>query len=97
MASELPLGAAGAAAGAAAALASGLAEPAGALLAWLFLRNFVTPGLLNGIVALVAGIMLWVAADQLLPTAFEPDNRKTGVVGFAFGTLVMILGIAALN
>ena len=83
--------------GAAAALTSGLAEPAGALLAWLFLRNFVTPGLLNGIVALVAGIMLWVAADQLLPTAFESDNRKTGVVGFAFGTLVMILGIAALN
>ena len=58
--------------GAAAALVSGLAEPAGAVLAALVLAPLLTPGLLNGIVAVVAGIMLWVAAAQLLPAAFEP-------------------------
>ena len=66
--------------GAVAALVSGLAEP----------------GLLNGIVAVVAGIMLWVAAAQLLPAAFEPAWRKMGVTGFCAGVLMMILGIAAL-
>ena len=74
--------------GAVAALVSGLAEPAGAPL--------LTPGLLNGIVAVVAGIMLWVAAAQLLPAAFEPAWRKMGVTGFCAGVLMMILGIAAL-
>ncbi len=46
--------------GAVAALVSGLAEPAGAVLAALVLAPLLTPGLLNGIVAVVAGIMLWV-------------------------------------
>ena len=45
---------------------------------------------------LVAGIMLWVAAAQLLPAAFEPAWRKMGVTGFCAGVLMMILGIAAL-
>ena len=64
--------------GAVAALVSGLAEPAGAVLAALVLAPLLTPGLLNGIVAVVAGIMLWVAAAQLLPAAFEPAWRKMG-------------------
>lgn len=82
--------------GAVAALVSGLAEPAGAVLAALVLASLLTPGLLNGIVAVVAGIMLWVAAAQLLPAAFEPAWRKMGVTGFCAGVLMMILGIAAL-
>ena len=82
--------------GAVAALVSGLAEPAGAILAALVLAPLLTPGLLNGIVAVVAGIMLWVAAAQLLPAAFEPAWRKMGVTGFCVGVLLMILGIAAL-
>ena len=40
--------------------------------------------------------MLWVAAAQLLPAAFEPVWRKMGVTGFCAGVLMMILGIAAL-
>ena len=66
------------------------------ILAALVLAPLLTPGLLNGIVAVVAGIMLWVAAAQLLPAAFEPAWRKMGVTGFCVGVLMMILGIAAL-
>ena len=73
-----------------------VAEPGGAVLAALVLAPLLTPGLLNGIVAVVAGIMLWVAAAQLLPAAFEPAWRKMGVTGFCVGVLMMILGIAAL-
>ena len=82
--------------GALAALASGLAEPAGALLAMLFLRRWFTPGFLNGTVVLVAGVMLWVALAQLLPSAWDCPHRKTGLLGIAAGVLVMLLGIAAL-
>lgn len=82
--------------GAAAALASGLAEPAGALLAYFFFHDLFTPGFLNGTVVLVAGIMLWVAAAQLLPSAFAGRQRMAGSVGLALGCLTMLIGIAAL-
>lgn len=84
------------AAGVLAALISGLAEPLGAVLAWLFLRRFFTPGFLNGTVVLAAGIMVWVSFAQLLPDAFAPKHRAAGILGAAAGTLLMLLGIAAL-
>ena len=79
-----------------AALVSGLAEPAGARRARGSLRGLVTPGFLNGTVVRVAGIMLWVAAAQLLPAALAPPRRLPGVLGAAAGCLLMLLGIAAL-
>lgn len=79
--------------GAGAALLSGLAEPLGAVLAWVFLRRLLTPGFLNGVTVVVAGIMLWVSWDQLLPQA----KGKTGCLGAAAGCLLMLLGIAALQ
>lgn len=83
-------------AGVLAALVSGLAEPLGAVLAWLFLRRLFTPGFLNGTVVLAAGVMVWVALAQLLPGALHPAQRTAGILGAAVGCLLMLLGIAAL-
>ena len=83
-------------AGVLAALVSGLAEPLGAVLAWLFLRRLFTPGFLNGTVVLAAGVMVWVALAQLLPGALHPAHRTAGILGAAVGCLLMLLGIAAL-
>ena len=82
--------------GALAALVSGLAEPAGALVALFLFRSLFTPGFLTGTMVLVAGIMIWVALAQLLPTAFVPAHRLPGILGAAAGCLLMLLGIAAL-
>lgn len=76
---------------AAAALVSGLAEPAGALLAWLFLRPLFTPGFLNGTLVFVAGIMVWVSFCDLLPQAFT--RPRAGTLGAAVGVGVMVLSI----
>lgn len=84
-------------AGVLAALVSGLAEPLGAVLAWLFLRRLFTPGFLNGTVVLAAGVMVWVALAQLLPGALHPAHRTAGTLGAAVGCLLMLLGIAALS
>ena len=78
-----------------AALASGLAEPLGALLAWGLLQNFLTPGLLNGTVALVAGVMLWVALAELLPQALRAG--LAGAAGACAGCLGMLFSIAVLR
>ena len=82
--------------GVVAALISGLAEPVGAVLAPWCLQGWVTPGFLNGTVVLVAGIMLWVALAQLMPSALLERDRVVGLVGVAAGVLAMLLGIAAL-
>ena len=80
---------------AAAALVSGLAEPAGALLAWLFLRPLFTPGFLNGTLVFVAGIMVWVSFCDLLPQAFT--RPRAGTLGAAVGVGVMVVSIGMMG
>lgn len=79
-----------------AAFASGLAEPAGALLAWFLLRGLLTEGFLNGLTLLVAGVMCWVSAAELLFSGFAMDQKLPTAAGFALGVCTMTLGIAAL-
>lgn len=83
-------------AGVLAALVSGMAEPAGAMLAGLLLQQWFTPGFLNGTVVLVAGLMLWVSLEQLVPEALSCKRPLVGLLGIAAGVLLMVLGIAAL-
>lgn len=79
------------------ALASGMAEPLGAVLAYGLLRAWFTPGFLNGVMLLAAGVMVWVSADTLLPQALQNPHRRAGSGGFAAGCLLMLVSIAALQ
>lgn len=75
------------------ALGSGLAEPAGALLAFLFLRDRLNPLFLNGLIALIAGIMIYVSISELIPGAFSHAKRGYAAAGLAVGILAMDVGI----
>lgn len=55
---------------------SGIAEPIGALLAFLFLKPFINEMILGIIFALVSGIMLYIAFQELIP-----ESRKYGFNG----------------
>lgn len=55
---------------------SGVAEPIGALLAFLFLKPFINEMILGVIFALVAGIMLYIAFQELIP-----ESRRYGFNG----------------
>ena len=48
-------------------LLSGLAEPVGALLAYFILMPFMSPVMMGCILAGVAGIMVFISIDELLP------------------------------
>ena len=48
---------------------SAVAEPAGAIAAFLVLRPLITPFLLGCVFAFVAGIMLFISIEKLLPAA----------------------------
>ena len=75
------------------ALVSGLAEPAGALLAFFLLRGFFSPLFLNGLIAIVAGIMLYVSISELAPGSFSYGKRGHAVAGLAVGIVIMSVGI----
>jgi ZIP family zinc transporter len=72
---------------------SGLAEPVGALLAWLILMPFLSDTLFGYIFAGVAGIMVFISIDELLPTAREYGLHHHGVYGFLAGMAVMALSL----
>lgn len=55
---------------------SGIAEPIGAILAFLLLKPFINELILGIIFALVAGIMLYIAFQELIP-----ESRKYGYNG----------------
>ena len=72
---------------------SGLAEPLGALAAYLVLLQFWSP-LLNGIVlASVAGIMVYISLDELLPTAEKYGKHHISIAGLIAGMVIMALSL----
>ena len=70
-------------------LLSGLAEPVGALLAWLVLMPFMSPTLMGCILAGVAGIMVYISIDELLPAAREYGEAHISIYGVVVGMAVM--------
>jgi len=72
---------------------SGLAEPVGALLAWFILMPFLNDNLFGFIFASVAGIMVFISIDELLPTAREYGLHHHSVYGFVAGMAVMALSL----
>ncbi|MBN1768854.1 MAG: zinc transporter ZupT [Prolixibacteraceae bacterium] len=79
---------------------SGLAEPVGGLLAYLFIMPFLTTetsGLVTGaILAAVAGIMVFISLDELLPTAEEYGEHHISIYGVVSGMALMALSLFAL-
>ena len=78
-------------------LLCGLAEPAGAALAALILFPFLSPTVLGYLLAAVAGIMVFIALDELLPAAHEYNLGHMGVIGVMGGMAVMALSLWLLN
>jgi len=77
-------------------LLSGMAEPVGAIIAFLFLRSFLSSFMLSLIIAAVAGIMVFISFDELLPYAFNKKNNNLTIAGVFLGMLVVALGFLIL-
>jgi len=72
---------------------SGLAEPVGGILGYLLLRPFLTDTLFGVVFAGVAGIMVFVSLDKLLPTAREYGEHHLSIYGLVAGMAVMALSL----
>ncbi|MFO7924669.1 MAG: zinc transporter ZupT [Bacteroidales bacterium] len=75
---------------------SGLAEPVGALLGWLILMPYLTDTLFGVIFAGVAGIMVFISLDELLPAAREYGEHHLSVYGLIGGMAVMGISLVLL-
>lgn len=70
---------------------SGLAEPLGAVLAFIFLRNFITDSFIGLILIFVAGIMITLSIHELLPKALGYHENKFIMLGFIAGIILLII------
>lgn len=78
-------------------LLSGLAEPVGAILAFLILSPFLNDVVFGIIYALIAGIMVFISFDELLPSAREYGEHHLAIFGLICGMIVMGLGLLLLG
>jgi len=72
---------------------SGLAEPLGALIGYLFLCRYMTDGCLGIILAAVAGVMIFISLDELLPAAREYGHPHMAIYGVFGGMAVMAVSL----
>lgn len=75
---------------------SGVSEPVGALIGYLLLMPFLTPLVLAGTLAFVAGVMIYISLDELLPTAHRYGHGHLVIGGIVLGMLIMALSLLML-
>lgn len=73
--------------------ASGVAEPIGALIGYTILLPFLSPTLISGLLALVAGIMIYISLDELLPLAHRYGGEHLALIGLLTGMAVMAISL----
>ena len=75
---------------------SGLSEPLGAIVGYLVLRPFVSDQLMGITFAAVAGIMVFISLDQLIPHAKKYSSGHQSVYGLIGGMAIMALSLLLL-
>lgn len=79
----------------AASFLSGAAEPAGGLIGYFVLRPYLDDAVFGALFAAVAGIMVFISLDQLLPTAEKYGEHHVAIYGLVAGMAVMAASLTA--
>ncbi|MCT1908360.1 zinc transporter ZupT [Brachybacterium paraconglomeratum] len=75
---------------------TGLAEPVGAAIGYLLLAPVLTGDAMGAILAGVAGVMVFVSLDELLPAAEETGEHHTVIYSLIAGMAVMAVTLLVL-
>jgi len=70
-----------------------VAEPVGAAIAATILFQFLTPTVLGWILAAVAGIMVFIALDELVPLSKSFGQEHLPIVGIIAGMAIMVISL----
>ncbi|MFC1572876.1 ZIP family metal transporter, partial [Candidatus Eisenbacteria bacterium] len=77
-------------------LFSGIAEPVGALLAASIFYSFLTTTVLSWVLAGIAGLMVFISLDELVPAAKEYGHDHLAVLSVILGMAVMMVSLLLL-
>ena len=72
---------------------SGLAEPVGAAIGYLLLFSFFNETVFGILFAAVAGIMVFISLDELLPASREYGEAHLSIYGLVTGMIVMAVSL----
>jgi len=72
---------------------SGLAEPIGAILGFFILLPIMGEATLGITFGIVAGVMIYISFDELLPAARIYGNAHTTILGLVLGMFIMSLSL----
>lgn len=72
---------------------SGLSEPLGALVGYLILMPFMNELVFGVLFGAVAGIMVFISLDELLPAAQEYGEHHLAIYGLVAGMVVMAVSL----
>ncbi len=72
---------------------SGLAEPVGAIIGFAVLMPFLNDTIFGILFASVAGIMVFISLDELLPAAREYGQPHSAIYGLIAGMMVMAVSL----
>ena len=75
---------------------SGLAEPVGAIIGFIFLKAILHEAAFGVLFAGIAGIMVYISLDELLPTAHDYGESHQVIWGVIGGLLVMAVSLQLL-
>lgn len=74
-------------------LLSGLTEPLGAVMGYPILRPFLNSTTYGIVFAAIAGIMIYIAVEELIPMAREYDKGNCMILGCICGMMIMALSL----
>lgn len=69
---------------------SGIAEPIGAILAYIFLKDYISDVLISIVLLIVAGIMITLAINEILPEAIKYNKPKYLNIGIILGSILVL-------
>jgi ZIP family zinc transporter len=73
--------------------AAGMTEPLGAIVALLVLYPFLNDWLLAGVSSMVAGIMVFICFDELIPIAHRYGSEHLTNLGIIAGFFIMMISL----
>lgn len=72
---------------------SGLSEPVGAIVGYFFLIRYFGSDMFGIIFSAVAGIMVYISLDELLPSAEEYGEHHVSIFGVVVGMAIMAISL----
>lgn len=75
-------------------LISGLSEPLGAIITFIFLRNYISKLMLSYVLMFVAGLMVSLSIDDMLKEVLKYKKYKIMIISILLSLIIFLLSIA---